>query len=307
MDDSKIIMLPENQKSFDPSMLLAMNNGGFGGFNNPLWMMFMLPFLYPFFGMFGGWGNGGFGFGGNNGGTGFLANQLNNDAGRDLILQAINGRADALGQLANILNTDVATVQSGINTANLKLQEIGSQVGLTGLQVINSIQSGNASLASQLAQCCCENRLLTTQQGYESQIRTLEQTNQLGSQADRNTRSITDAIAAQSTMITKEFCDLKERDMQDKINALTAENATLKTTMNNNAQTAQFAAMLAPIQSELVAIKANQPQTITLPYNQYTAVPTLVANAGADFIASYWANRLTQATTPTTPTTPTNA
>jgi hypothetical protein len=113
--------------------------------------------------MFGGWGNGGFGFGGNNGGTGFLANQLNNDAGRDLILQAINGRADALGQLANILNTDVATVQSGINTANLKLQEIGSQVGLTGLQVINSIQSGNASLASQLAQCCCENRLLTTQ------------------------------------------------------------------------------------------------------------------------------------------------
>ena len=33
MDDSKIIMLPENQKSFDPSVLLALNNGGFGDMN----------------------------------------------------------------------------------------------------------------------------------------------------------------------------------------------------------------------------------------------------------------------------------
>lgn len=305
MDDGKIIMFPNAGNSVDPTTLLALGNNGFGGMNNPFWMIFMLPFLYPFMsGFFGGNGFGGFGNNGN-GGVGFLANQLNNDAGRDLILQAINGRADALGQLANILNTDVATVQSGINTANIKLTEIGSTVGLSALQVINAIQSGNTSLARQLSECCCENRLLTTQQGYESRIATIEQTNQLGSQADRNTRSITDAIAAQSTMITKEFCDLKERDMQNQINSLTAENATLKTTLNNNAQTAQVAAMLAPIQSELAAIKAAQPQTITLPNNQYQAVPTLVAQAGADFIASYWANRLTQATTPTTPTTPT--
>ena len=57
-----------------------------------MWMMF--PWLFNGNG-FGGFG----GFGGNNG-TGFLANQLNNDAGRDLLLQAINGRADALGQLS---------------------------------------------------------------------------------------------------------------------------------------------------------------------------------------------------------------
>ncbi len=307
-ETDKIVMFPDSQRGIDPAILLALsgNNGGWGGMNNPLWMMFMYPFILPFMSMYGN-GLGGFGgfggFGGNNNGVGFLANQLNNDAGRDLILQAINGRADAISQLATLTNSNVNSVRDNIAIVNTKLGEIGSQIGMSGLQVINAIQSGNASLASQLAQCCCENRLLTTQQGYEAQIRTLEQTNQLGSQADRNTRSITDAIAAQSTMITKEFCDLKERDMQDKINSLTAENATLKTTANNNAQTAQIGAMIASLQNELNAIKASQPQTITLPLNNYQAVPSLLANAGADFVASYWANRLFGATNGTTGTT----
>ena len=91
-EKSNVLVFPEgNNGGIDPATLLAMNNNGWGGMNNPFWMIFMLPFLYPFFNMFGGWGNG---FGGNNG-TGFLANQMSNDAGRDLLLQAINGRADA--------------------------------------------------------------------------------------------------------------------------------------------------------------------------------------------------------------------
>jgi hypothetical protein len=81
--------------------MTMMNNGGFGN-GNWIWVLFLWM-------MWGGYGNGFGGFGGNNG-TGFLANQLNNDAGRDLLLQAINGRADALGQLANILNTSVSNV-----------------------------------------------------------------------------------------------------------------------------------------------------------------------------------------------------
>ena len=68
-------------------------------------------------------------------------------------------------------------------------------------------------------------------------------------------------------MMTKEFCDIREREMQSKINDLTADNAILRTTLNNNAQTAQFAAMLAPINAELAAIKASQPPTVTLPLN----------------------------------------
>ena len=53
----------------DVATLAALNgNGGFGGMNNPLWMMFMYPFILPFLSMYGG-GFGGFG-GGSSGGFG---------------------------------------------------------------------------------------------------------------------------------------------------------------------------------------------------------------------------------------------
>jgi hypothetical protein len=93
MSETKVFNVPDGNNSIDPALMMALSqNGGFGN-GNWMWMMFMW-ILFPW--IFGGnnWGNGG--FGGNNG-TGFLANQLNNDAGRDLLLQAINGRADALG------------------------------------------------------------------------------------------------------------------------------------------------------------------------------------------------------------------
>jgi methyl-accepting chemotaxis protein len=50
----------------------------------------------------------------------------------DLLLQAINGRADALGQLANILNTSVSQVQNGVNAIQSAVQTVGAQVGLSG-------------------------------------------------------------------------------------------------------------------------------------------------------------------------------
>ena len=87
-----------------------------------MWILF--PWIFN--------GNGFGGFGNNGSGTGFLANQLNNDAGRDLLLQAINGRADALSELAGILNTNVSNVQNGVNAIQSAVQTVGSQVGLTG-------------------------------------------------------------------------------------------------------------------------------------------------------------------------------
>jgi len=72
-----------------------------------MFLFFMFPWMFN--GGFGGFGGfGGNGFAGNVMGTGFLSNQLNNDAGRDLLLQAINGRADSLNQLAGLLNTSVS-------------------------------------------------------------------------------------------------------------------------------------------------------------------------------------------------------
>jgi hypothetical protein len=162
MSETKVFNVPDGNNSIDPALMMALSqNGGFGN-GNWMWMMFMW-ILFPWI-----FGGNGFGNGfGNNAGTGFLANQLNNDAGRDLLLQAINGRADALGQLANILNTSVSNIQSGVNAIQSAVQTVGSQVGLSGAQVINSIQAGNASLSQQLCNCCCENRLAIANQTNE--------------------------------------------------------------------------------------------------------------------------------------------
>lgn len=248
---------------------LAMNNGNglFGGnqFGGGV-IGFILGLLFG-----NGWGGFG-GFGGGNGAAASLGAQADRNNNTDLIMSAIQGTDADVRQLANMANTDIESVKSALGTISTGLATLGSQVGMSSLQIVNSIQSGNAALASQLAQCCCENRLLTTQQGYESRIATIEQTNLLGSQADRNTKAITDAIAAQTVAMNDGFCAIKERELQSKIDSLLAANTNLKSQIDNANQTAQIASLLAPIKSEVDAIKASQPNTVPVQWPNLIAV-----------------------------------
>ena len=301
MSDSKVYMVPDgNNNSLDPNLMLAMTqSGGFGNGMNWMWPMFLF-FMFPWL-FNGGFGNG---FGNGFGGTGFLANQLNNDAGRDLLLQAINGRADALSQLANILNTSVGNVQNGVNSIQTSIQSIGAQVGLSGQQVINSIQSGNAALSQQLCQCCCDNRLAIANQTNDlqsqmaanhsaatllasqnhaadqlqnaqieaaDQLAVCQQTNALTTQADRNTNSILNAIAGQNTLITKEFCDLKERELQNKINTQGDIITQLRNQISNDHQTLQFNAAFHALDDKIDAIAAKQPNTVPVQWPNIVA------------------------------------
>ena len=299
MSETKVFNVPDGNNSIDPALMMALSqNGGFGN-GNWMWMMFMW-ILFPW--IFG--GNNGFGGFGNGAGTGFLANQLNNDAGRDLLLQAINGRADALSQLATMLNTSVSNVQNGINSIQSAVQTVGAQVGLSGQQVINSVQAGNAALSQQLCNCCCENRLailnqtnalqaqaaanhssstlLASQNHAEDmlqraqaeaadQLAVCQQTNQLGSQADRNTNSILNAIAGQNTLITKEFCDLKERELQNKINSQGDVITQLRNQISNDHQTLQFNAAFHALDDKIDAIAAKQPNTVPVQWPNIVA------------------------------------
>lgn len=250
----------------------ALNNNGWnnGGFGLGGWGGGIVGFLLGLaFG--GGWGGFG-GFGGN--GFGGVGNMVNSDSNRDVVLQAINGTDADVRQLATTLGMNYETISQGISDARLALANVGSQVGLSGLQVQNAILSGDASIVAKLQECCCENRLLTTQQGYEAQLRTVEQTNQLGSQADRNANSIIGAINAQTIAMNDQFCALKERELQNKIDTLTANNTALKTQIDNANQTAAVAAMLAPIQKEVSEIKAAQPNTVAVQWPNIQAVNT---------------------------------
>ena len=321
MSESKIYTIPDGNNSLDPNLMLALSqNGGFGNNGSWMWMMFMW-ILFPW--IFG--GNGNFGGFGNGAGTGFLANQLNNDAGRDLLLQAINGRADSLGQLANILNTSVSNVQNGVNTIQSAIQTVGAQVGLSGQQVINSIQAGNAALSQQLCNCCCENRLaicnqtnalqsqaaanhsqstlLASQNHAEDmlqraqaeaadQLAVCQQTNQLGSQADRNTNSILNAIAGQNTLITKEFCDLKERELQNKINTQGDIITQLRNQISNDNQTLAFSKAMSALDDKIDAIAAKQPNTVPITWPNLTAVNNTPYAGGYPFWGNGFGNNI---------------
>lgn len=229
---------------------MAMNNGGLFGNNG--WgggiVGFILGLLFGNYGGFGGFG----GFGGA-GAAASLGAQADRNNNTDLILSAIQGTDSDVRLLASTLNTDIESVRAALATINTSLATVGSQVGMSSLQIVNAIQAGNSALASQLAQCCCENRLLTTQQGYEAQIRTLEQTNQLGSQADRNANSIINAINAQTVAMNDQFCAVKERD-------LIAQIENLKTELNNANRAADKAEILSAVQ---VMINSIKPATTT--------------------------------------------
>ena len=122
------VIAPLLQKQgLDPNMVMAMmnNRNGFGGEGG--WFMWI---IYLFFLM--GWGGNGFGngFGRNGFGGGFLANEISNDYGRDLLLQAINGNRSAIDTLASTLNCSVNSIQQAICALQGKIQDVGNQVGM---------------------------------------------------------------------------------------------------------------------------------------------------------------------------------
>ena len=225
--------------------------------------------------MWGGWGGRG-GFGGYDNGTGFLASQLNNDYGRDVLLQAINGNANAIGQLATTLHCDVNQIQS-------TLCSLSNSVGLTGQQIINAVQTGDASIAAQIASCCCDTKQLITTQGYENRLATVDQT-----------ATIVGKIDAQTTLINDKFCALEMREMQNKIDALRDEKLALQTNISQRAQNEYIASSLYPIttaltelKSEFDCFKSHLPETVTVqkesgvyvPYSPVVGVPNCVAAA----------------------------
>lgn len=263
----------------------ALNGNGWnnGGYGLGGWGGALIGFLLGA-GLSGGWG----GFGGFGGGNGAAA-MLNGNNNTDVILQAINGTDADVRQLATTFNSDFNTMSSAVNDARMAIANVAAQTGMTGLQVQNAILSGDSSIVAKLQECCCDNRLLTTQQGYEARIQTIEQTNQLGSQADRNTGSIINAINAQTIAMNDQFCALKERELQNKIDTLTAQNTNLKGQIDNANQTAAVAAMLAPIQKEVSEIKACQPATTTVQWPQLTAVPAY-SLYGNGFYSGFYGN-----------------
>lgn len=255
-------------------------NGNFGGLGGGI-----LGFLLGLFFGNGNWGGFGNGFGGNNGGAGFLSNQINNDAGRELLMNAITSQGDAtrtaVASLSSALGQDFNLVNSGVQGIRDGISNLSAQTGMSALQIVNAIQAGNSDLASRLCNCCCEMKNLVTTQGYENQIATLNQTNTLSNAITSGNQRIVDAIADLKTTTIAEFCAARERDMQDKINTQGDIITQLRGQLDNDRQTAQFQAMLGPILAQVNNIAAKTPNTVPVVWPQLTVTQTTPATTGA--------------------------
>ncbi|MBQ3950052.1 MAG: hypothetical protein II661_06215 [Bacteroidales bacterium] len=286
MASETVVYTPEQTGGTVPAWM-AMNNGGLFGNGNG-WGGGILGFLLGLWFGNGGWGNGFGGFGGGAGaGAGFLSNQINNDSGRELLMNAITSQGEAsrtaIGNLSTMLGQDFNLVNSGVSAIRDGIATLAAQTGMSSLQIINAIQSGNSDLASRLCQCCCENKLLITSQGYENQIATLNQTNTLGTAISGSGQRTVDAIADLKTTMVKEFCDAKERDMQEKIDGLLATNSALRGQIDNAQQTAAITgyinSLISPLQKDVDDIKCKQPSTVSVQY------PNLVALNATPYVS----------------------
>ena len=280
--------------SIDPNLLLALqNNGGFGNGNGAWWWIMFMWMMWDRNGR-----NGNF--------NEYLAS-VNGNEGRQYLADIMNGRFDNLNTLAQMVNTSVEGVKTGVFGLQNAITEVSGQIGMSGLQTINAIQSGNTSILSKLCECCCENRLAICQQtnsiqstlasnhaddilqaeknaaGLQLQLSQLEganklsvcqQTNTLQNQAERDTNAILNAIAGQNTLITKEFCDLKERELQSKIDTQSDVITQLRNQISNDHQTLQFNAAFNALDNKIGTIAAKQPNTIPVQWPNIVGVNT---------------------------------
>ena len=184
------------------------------------------------------WGGNGFGGFGNNGANGLPA-QLNSDAGRELLMNAIQGNGTAINQLAASLNCSTQQIQS-------TLCSIEGKLGMSGQQIINAVQSMGCQIGNQIAECCCNVRQDIVKMGYENQLATINQTNTLQSSASTQFNILGDKIDAQRQIINDRFCQLEMREMQNKIDTLRQENSNLALAASQQAQTANIVSQLRP-------------------------------------------------------------
>ena len=308
-----------------PFMLGAGMSGGFGGFggwggNMGGWSAMNMNNITELFAMgilarmFGWYGNGD-GMGGGSGAA-FLSSQINGNNGRDLIMQAVTSQGEqsrtATQTLSTMLGQDFNLVNSSIQLIQSSLANIAAQQGMTPLQIINSIQSGNAALSQQLCQCCCDNKFAIAQQTSELQqgmnagfngvqmglnqgfngverglggiqtqmalnagkdeLATCQQTYTLTDGANRNTQAVLAKLDAMQTQA-----------LQDKLDAAREKNTQLTSEISQLNQNQYIAGVvgqtMAPVNAQLAAlnkevdgIKCKLPNMVNVPFPNLVAV-----------------------------------
>ena len=251
MSEAKTYVFGEGAGSCLDTAALAMMNGGMGGgmWNNPIWAIVFLAALQ----------NGGI-FGNNrdkNSDVAFVSSQLG---------QAIAGNANSISNLSTHLDCSIGQIQTGLSALQAAICNLGNQNGMSAMQIVNAVNSGDAALTSALQSCCCE-----IKQGISGiNIGVAQGFGNLKYENAANTCAVKQAIADQTHTVLAKLDAMedsrKDREIASLTAALTAANSR-----------AERQAELAPIYKSLADIECKQPTTVTTAYSPFVAVPNCVA------------------------------
>lgn len=276
----------------------GMFGGGLGYGQDGLWGLIYLAVFASIFG----WNGNGFG-GGFGGRGGAIPAELSGDAGRELLMQAIQGNRTAIDGIASSLNCSGQQVQAA-------LSNIQNTLGLSGQQIINAVQSGNSSIVNQMSTCCCNILQSIERTSSAQQLQNCQNVNALTNTITGSIRDLKDSDDANTRAILAKLDAAETRVLQDKLDAERQKSATLAAQLNNEHQTQQImgsvaqqiapvAASLAALQSDVDKVKCSLPPTISVPYPTVTAINTEMykaalygaaagSYAGGGYGCGYW-------------------
>ena len=267
----------ENNMVMPVTPMYGGGNGGFGGFGNDWgWIILLLLFAN------GGWGNGFGGFGGVGGEIYPWMNQANltsngfqNQMLNDNVTSIRDGIAGLSTQLCNCcsdvqmsLANGFAGVEQGANARQIANMQTAFAGQTAMAQGFNNVQS-------QLAECCCENRL-----GIANLGNTIISENCADrTQAMQNTRDIIDSQTNGTRAILDKLCQLE-------LDGFKRENDNLRTQLNmatlRESQTAQNAFISQGFSNEVDALynRLNSCPVPTTPVYGRTPIFTCNQNSG---------------------------
>jgi hypothetical protein len=228
----------------DVPYVTGTNNGNNNGWNDWSWIIG----LALVGGLFGGWGNGGFGFGGGRGGYAGIPENFalaTDFATLERKLDGVNaGLCDGFYETAQQINGVQSTLCQGFAGVNATINNGFAGVNNAICTLGYQNQQGFNMISREIADCCCKTQRSIDEVKYENAKNTCD----IIRAGQDNTRAILDYLTG------------------EKISSLQSENAGLKAQISNDRQSAYIVNALSP-KCPQPAYVVQPPQEVTFPTN----------------------------------------
>lgn len=244
----------------------GFGNGGFG--NDGIWWFIILLFAL------GGWNNGGFGGGyGNGGAVPYITNDVQSGFDQAAVMGGINGITSAVSNgfadVQQSLCSGFAGVNATVNNGFFNAETANNARQMANMQQAFATQTamsqGFTNLASQFADCCCENRLAVCQTNNTIQ----NEANATRFADANNTRDIIQSQSNGIQTIMDKLCQLELDSKNDKIADLERQLTMANLAASQNVQTAQIEAGQRGLANEIEQYIAPNPKPAYIVQSPY--------------------------------------